>query len=351
MNILYIPLEFPDFQSAKKLPYPVGIGLAEGFKDIDFTVVPSFYNSELWGKYLHQIVMGQEFDQIWFEVLHSKMSVETLEFIASLAPVRVGLMLESLTILPEDYAIDPDGTKNREDNLKMKLPYLTHVVVADQRDLVYFKIPATFEVPSVPENIIDPNLNKKAMDSDKIIFHGENNRWTNLLGDRALVNPQAGLERIGQVPLQYENMTRATFDNMKGKEAIPIGYYKKFYDNWINIRKAMYSIQMNMLWGIEGYGFLNPPNRNNMVPSSVIEAMAAGKVVFSSRMYNGADFLFTNGKDILLYESFEHLLDLINLLSEDDKKDIARNAVNTVLESHTTEKQVERILKFVEESK
>jgi len=355
MNILYLPLEFPNFYSAKKLTYPVGVGLVEGFKGMSFTVVPSFYNSDLWLQYLNQIVMGQEFNQVWIEVVHSKMSKETLDFIASLAPVIVGFMIESLTMHPDEYIASPEGAKNRDDNLAMKLPYLTHAVVTDERDLNFSTVPTTFEVASVPESMIDPNLNKKAMDSDKIIFYGttygQRQKWVDLLGDKALVNPQGGLEDNSGVSQRFQTVTQSAFTNMHGKGAIPIGFYKKFCDDWLNIRKIMYRNWMNILWGIEGYGVLNPPHRTSVLSSRVIESMAAGKIVFSSRMYNGADFLFKNKQDILLYESAEELLDLVNFIREDDKQKIAQNAINTVLENHTTEKLVQRVLKFVEENK
>jgi hypothetical protein len=78
--------------------------------------------------------------------------------------------------------------------------------------------------------------------------------------------------------------------------------------------------------------------------------MAAGKVVFSPRMYNGADFLFNNGENIMYYESLEELEELIYEIDYADKYMIAKNAINTVLENFTTEKMVQRILKFVKEN-
>jgi hypothetical protein len=355
MNILYIPLEFERYYSAKKMTYPVGVGLVEGFVDkVDFTVVPTFYGSGMWLEYLQQITMGQKYDQVFLEVVHSNMNPAILDFISSLAPVRVGFVIESLTIHSDEYENNLQGTKNREDNLAMKLPYLTHLVVVDERDVNYAKIPTTFEVASVPESMIDVNLNKKANISDKVIFYGtlygERAKWVNVLGERALINPQEGLEEKGGIPQQYESVVRSAFDNMNGKETIPIGYYKRFCDDWMRIRKIMYSNWMNILWEIEGYGVLNPPHRTSVLSSRVIESMAAGKVIYSPRMFNGADFLFTNGKNILYYESIEELVDLINSISQEDKYNIAQNAINIILEKYTTEKMIGRVLKFIEEN-
>ena len=356
MNILLIPLEFPKWFSAKKMTYSVGVGLSEGFpKDIDVTVVPTFYNSGMWLQYLHQIVAGQKFDSIWLEVVHSKMPLEILEYIKSLADIRVGFIIESLTIHPDEYVSNSEGTKQREENLKAKLPFLTHVVVTDERDLSFFKIPAMFDIASVPENSIDPNVNIKALETGKVMFYGtpygQRQSWINALGDKLLLNPQGNLEEETGLPTQYEQITTSAFNNMNRKESIPIGYYKKFCDEWMNTRKKMYYNWMNILWGIESYGVLNLPHRTKVLSSRVVEAMAAGKIVFSPRMHNGADFLFNNGENILYYDSLEELLDLIDNIDYADKYMIGQNAINTVLESFTTERLVGRVLKFVEENK
>jgi hypothetical protein len=356
MNILYIPLEFPKYFSAKKMTYPVGVGLAEGFVGkVDFTVVPSFYNSGLWLEYLHQITMGQEYNQVWFEVVHSKIHLEILNYIKSLAEVRVGFVIESLTIHPDEYVNNPEGTKQREENLKEKLPYMTHAVVTDERDLAYFKIPAMLGIASVPESVIDPNVNVNSSRTDKVMFYGtpygERSSWVEKLGDRISINPQGNLEEQTGLGQKYQLIVDDAFNNMRGKEAIPVGYYKTFCDNWMTTRKQMYANWMNILWGIESYGVLNLPHRTNVLSSRVVESMAAGKVVFSPRMYNGVDFLFNNGENILYYESIEELLDLMDSIDQVDKHMIAQNAVNTVLESFTTEKLVQRVLKFVRENK
>ena len=354
MNILYMPLEFPKYFSAKKMTYPVGVGMCEGFANIDFTVVPLFYNSTLWGSFLQQIVMGQEFDQIWLEVVHSTMSPELLEFIHSLAPVTAGFVIESLTIHPDEYVNNPVGTKNRESNLAMKSPYLTHVVVTDERDLQSFNVPTLFEVASVPKSMIHPSINEQALAVDKTIFfgtpYGERSKWIDALGDKISVNPHGDLEEQTGLNQKYQTVVDSAFHNMQGKSAIPVGYYKIFCNDWMTTRKQMYHNWINILNSIEGFGVLNPPHRTAVLSARVIEAMAAGKVVFSHRMQNGADFLFNNGENILYYESLEELEDLIANIDYADKYMIAQNAINTVLENHTTEKLVQRVLKFVKEN-
>ena len=355
MNILYIPLEFPKYFSAKKMTYPVGVGLAEGFVGkVDFTVVPSFYNEGLWLQYLHQVTMGQKYDQVWFEVVHSKMDPEVLNYIESLAKIRVGFVIESLTIHPDEFVSNPVGTKNREINLEDKLSYMTHVVVTDERDLSYFKIPAMLGIASVPEKMVAPDIYQLAVTSNKVMFYGtpygERSAWIDKLGDKIAINPQGNLEDQAGFGQKYQFIVDEAFNNMRGKETIPVGYYKTFCDNWMLTRKQMYQNWMNILWNIESYGVLNLPHRTKVLSSRVIESMAAGKVVFSPRMYNGVDFLFKNGENILYYESLEELVDLMESITNPDKYKIAQNAINTVLEDFTTEKLVQRILNFVEDN-
>ena len=156
MKILYTPLEFPNWFSAKKLTYPVGVGLYEGLKEngVDFIVVPAVYNSSLWIEYVDQIIAGQKIDQVWFEVVHSSFSEKVINYIKTIAPIRVGFIIESLTIHPDEYKSNQKGTQKRIDNLNMKLPIMTHAVVTDARDQTVLGIPTRWEIATIPTKYI-----------------------------------------------------------------------------------------------------------------------------------------------------------------------------------------------------
>lgn len=349
MKILYLPLEFPNWYSAKKLTYSVGVGMCEG-TNIDFTVVPAMYTNNIWLNYLPQITAGQEYDQVWFEVVHSDMDEKVLQFIKTLAKIRVGFVIESLTIHPDEFKNNQVGTQKRVDNVKKKLPFMTHAVVADQRDTNAFEgIKTHWGISSVPESVVK-DINIESTNDLRFTFYGtvygDRQDWVDRMGSKLIVNPQGDLENASGLPARYEELFRSSYMNMQNKQTIPIGDYGKFESEWRTLRSRMYSNWMDIVYQFPGCGVVNLPHRTQVLSSRVIESMAAGKVVFSPRMNNGADFLFKNGREILLYDSIEQLGDIMNELTTDKAYFIANNAREKVLADFTITKLIVRILEF-----
>jgi glycosyltransferase involved in cell wall biosynthesis len=336
MKILYLPLEFPRFYSARKFSYPLGIGMVEGFKNIEHITIPALYSIPLQLEYVKKIIGDQKFDQVWLEVVHSQMSDELLTFLTKIAPVRVGFVVESLTIANDEFISNPVGTQRRVDNTYQKLPYLTHVIVTDERDLTSCNKPTMLGIASVPERLIKT----PSSTNDNAIFYGT------LYGDRndliknleymLNVNPPSAEDLTGLPPM-FDKLFVGNYEN-----------YNAFFHDWYQIRQSLYSVWINHLNVLPGCAMLNPPHRTNVLSSRVIEGMAAGKPVVSPLMGNGVDDLFEDGKEIIYYnESFE-LLDCLITLATNSKLrfKIAEAARVNILENHTTEVRVEEILKF-----
>lgn len=57
---------------------------------------------------------------------------------ATLAPVRVSFICESLEIDPGEWSNNPAGTLRRQKAVEQRLAYLTHIVAADEVDVEYF---------------------------------------------------------------------------------------------------------------------------------------------------------------------------------------------------------------------
>ena len=80
-----------------------------------------------------------------------------LEWVAELAPVRVGVLMESLRYDAEDYAWAPQ-LKHRQGQLEAQLPYLTHVLAPDEQDAAELNTRGSAKAlwwpPMVPERFI-----------------------------------------------------------------------------------------------------------------------------------------------------------------------------------------------------
>jgi hypothetical protein len=336
MKILYLPLEFNRFFSARKFPYPLGCGMVEGFKNIEHLTIPALYNTPIKKSTIASIIGDQKFDQVWLEVVHSQMSDDLLDWLTTIAPIRVGFVVESLTIDPKEFISNQLGTQRRVDNLNQKLPYLTHCVVTDERDLNTLEIPTMLGIASIPQRLVKTPSGT----ADDAIFYGT------LYGDRGAqikdlehtlnINPPSAEDSTG-LPRIFDDLfvTRWTA-------------YDDFYTDWYRTRQTLYSVWINHLHNLPGCGFLNPRHRTNVLSSRVIEGMAAGKPVISPLMGNGVDTLFTDCEDILYYDTDFALLECIINLGTNSKLRfaLADAARVNILENHTTERRVQEILNF-----
>ena len=55
-----------------------------------------------WVYHARKVLAGQRFDQVWLWLIHTPLDRATLEWVAELAPVRVGVLMESLRYDAED---------------------------------------------------------------------------------------------------------------------------------------------------------------------------------------------------------------------------------------------------------
>src|SRR5688572_5327496 len=94
-----------DWPSALPLAYTGQLGLEEGLEAFGagFVTIPF-----PWWPYAREICGGQRFDQVWVEVSHHGPVDPTFaEWLASLAPVVVGFVLESLDYTPAEVVLNP----------------------------------------------------------------------------------------------------------------------------------------------------------------------------------------------------------------------------------------------------
>ena len=207
MNILYLPLEFNRFFSAKKFPYPLGIGMVDGFSRnrVKHLTIPVAYGDQPWLYRLKDLIGDRKFDQVWLEVVHSIIPEQLLDYLTTLAPIRVGFIVESLTIDPNEFVNNLQGTQRRIDNMKRKLPYLTHLIVTDERDLSVYDTPTMLGIASIPERFVRIPMTT----TDKAIFYGtiygERKEWIERLKDRLNINPYSPEEDSG-IPYMFDKL-------------------------------------------------------------------------------------------------------------------------------------------------
>ena len=123
LKVLFLPLEFETWKSGRSLTYATGIGIEEGFlaNRVRYSTINTFCLKEM-----RTFCRNRQFDQIWMHVFPGHISEDLLEWLSELAPIRVGLVMESLryssdelTRAPWFSEITPQFNKNKG--------YLTHM--------------------------------------------------------------------------------------------------------------------------------------------------------------------------------------------------------------------------------
>ena len=145
MKVLLLILEFPLWPDAAKYTYECNFGIEEGLaaKWVDYIMIPvMFYQpGAQWVKWFDVIrtrLQGRKFDQVWFETTHSAFPVGFLDFIDSLAPVRVGFVGEDTEFHPVEKSSNPVGVQARIDKLSANLGHATHLIAVDEKDCERF---------------------------------------------------------------------------------------------------------------------------------------------------------------------------------------------------------------------
>ena len=309
---LLIQLDFQSWATARPWTYSAAFGVQEGLtaNGIDCVTVPAIAEHPCsspasWVYHAKQALAGQRFDQVWLWLIHTPLDDRILEWVAGLAPVRVGVLMESLHYDAEDYAWAPQ-LKSRPAKLDAQLPYLTHVLAPDEQDaaeLATRGIKTLWWPPMVPERFIVPPVGPPTQ--SQAVFHGtpygRRQHWmsepslTGRLhcanGAQPLTRKQQLFEQLQQVAAQYLAEDHAVTDEA-------IGEYARSLQQ---IRLAEFTDWMGQL--AQWPAIVNLPSLAKFYGGRVIEAMAAGRPVISWDIPDHPQNLrlFEPGHDILLF--------------------------------------------------
>lgn len=134
LRILLLQIEIPYWSGARSWSYDWHLGIEEGLRaqgvQVDTLTSPWFgYSSMLTRK---------RYDQVWVnDIVHLGVNAFAtqagLEWLANLAPVRLGCIVESAVYSAAEFEANPALARYRE-SLRSNLPYMTHVAAADEND-------------------------------------------------------------------------------------------------------------------------------------------------------------------------------------------------------------------------
>ena len=342
----------------------MNFGLEEGLaaSGVEHVTIPAFHempasNVNSWLSRAREICGEARFDQVWLEIVHSNLDEPFLEWVAALAPVRVGFICESLEIHPGEWINNPEGTLRRQKAVERRLPYLTHIVAVDEVDVKRFngegRIPATWwPIEAVPESFmtrhsVPPQHNYATFYG---ALYGERKRWLEepcLTG--LLVRPDASPEHATDLPKLFDDLNNSVLACLQN-DMDSMELFSSHMASLRLIRRECFSLYLQGLQS--GCAVVNLPQFGKLYAGRVTEGMVAGRPVISWEIPDrpSTKALFEDGKEILLYsqDNPEQLAAHIRRIQRepDFARYLTENARKKIAE-HSSEKFVTRLLGWI----
>lgn len=365
IRVLYLCLEFAQWHYAKRLAYPAGLGLEEGFtaNHIEVTTLPSICGISkearvAWQDHIRRLVGQQTFDQVWVEMVHSEWDDGFWHWIAQRAPIRVGLIMESLKYDSEVYAQAPQ-LQQRHDHVLKRLNWVTHALCIDEQDAAELNARGTLSALWWPQTIparcvrtLEPfPPDRRALFAGSIygsrqdlVHHRDLSRWMTY-------QTQAG-EAASRFPEWFDELHRRFVVWMNSGADVTLETLALHMESWRRIRIACFDLWLRGLQA--GGAVVNLPSYVKSYAGRVFEAMAAGRPVVAwdipDRPQNQA--LFEPGSEILLFDRDnpadlgKQLESLYNNPSKAMRMAFSSQAA--LLRSHTLEQRVAQVLQWIE---
>jgi len=358
---LLIQLEFPTWEMARPWTYSANFAIQEGLEANGFEcqTIPALPASSSpayapWLEHAEQLCKGKQFDLVWVWLVHCEYDRKFLEWIASLAPVRIGFVMESLSYTEEEKRFSPT-TQRRAAIVEHQLGYLTHAVVVDELDAELMNATGTnkaFWCPSfVPERFIVPP-NSDAL-HNVAAFHGTSyghrKAWLEHPALRgSLVAPPSSPTEVHRL---FDQLHLVTAERLRRQPSGVQELLPQYLSNLRRIRMAEYTQWMEEIgrWAC----IVNLPGFQKGYGGRVFEAMAAGRPVISwdipDRPKNRA--LFEDGREMLLFPNDNPGFlgkQIGRVLTEKEFAfELAKNAQRKMAKFHTAEKRIRQILDWI----
>ncbi|MCB0310469.1 MAG: glycosyltransferase [Bdellovibrionales bacterium] len=363
-------LEFQKWQNSCRWGYSNGLGMEWGLRANQrslFTVpvlheLP-FASCKAWREGIRALLSGLEFDQVWYEAVHSPLDQNDLDWIAELAPVRVAFVPENMLIRDAERQANPVAAQKREAQMDRSLKIATHIMAVDLEEVTRMnsagKIPVKWwGLTGIAEEFIATNV--ALLNSAKPLMYGalykRRTDWLERFQISELIErPSRSLEWETEYPALYDKLMETVPTLFSGSLEADRSAYEEFMHSYRYLKATLYSLWLKTLRN-SGV-ILNPPTYMNAYASRFLEGIASGCAVIAPRLdpKYGAVGKFVDGRDVLLYD-LEDAMELrshIDRLSKDSKfaENLALNGLTTMRKHYTARETTRSILDWIEETR
>ncbi len=363
-KILLIPFELANWKNGRAWSYTGNFGFEEGLtaNGIDCTVMPAIAglrsdDQASWLDYAALLFKDKKFDQVWIWITHNHYTPEFFAWLKTIAPVRVGIVMESMEHSPQELK-EMAKVGERKQKVLRELRHMTHVVTYDDADANMFDRelgkPALWCPIFVPWHNVTEKIKLPSPGPGVFLgstYNAERKAYLDYdnLKDY-LVSPELP-ESHTRWPAQFDQLQANCLHFLKTTSTLGIGDFNNYVILLRAIRRELFNLWLE---GLQlGYTTVNLPSICKFYPGRVVESMAAGRPVITPQPKGRAmQQLFEPGREILWYDRNRPstLRDQIQFLHQhpEQAQAMAERARDKVLKYHTAEIRARQILDWIE---
>lgn len=363
-RILLVPLECLTAHEARGWSYVGHFAVEDGLRahGVDVTVLPAWSggrssDQNSWLRRAREVVGDRPFDQVWVWLFHCHLERDFLEWVASLAPVRVGVLWESLDYTEEECAVN-EGLRHRKARVLKEIGSLTHLLAVDEADVDTFNaergVQAFWLHNAVPANCLVESPTPSPIPRTAFFgsVYGSRVRYLRRAEQEGLLVRPHPPESTSVAPNYFDALNFKVTRRLRQSADASFTDLQAHVSGLREARRRVFVLWLRMLghWAATA----NLPSMVKCYTGRVEEAMSAGSVVISYRIDGRPRNLglFEDGREILLYDrdDIEGLCEHARRVSRDARwvRSIAERALLKVRTHHTMEQRVRQILAWIQ---
>jgi len=366
-KILFVQQELTDWNAARMWGYTAHIGLEEGLEacEVEFTTILSS-----WFPFIKEFYAESTFDQVWInDVIHMfepkgwryyRLTLDDLDWLASLAPVRLGFVIESLNYTEDDYIRAP-YLANYIRILQKTIPYLTHILTPDEKDIDTIasmgSVHVDWYVMSIPLRYIFGGTPTPT--GTKPVFrgtaYGDRGRWLSYPTLADQIDFQLSSDNDTVLPDIFDKLHKDLYPQaILNKEKLQL-LYEIYLDIVRKARLLSFSMYMRDLQN--GAAVINLPAWGKIYTGRVFEGLASGRPVVTYRFDNSPRMtsLFKDQSEIILYDGTDPESLALHLKAISDNPEFAASVaamgLRTMRSYHSTEHRICQIIRWISDGK
>jgi len=363
MKILYVQHDMLVWASARQWSYTTHMAYVEGLRAAGHEVLVLFTSCWSWAP---RLVGDHRFDQVWVnDVTHilgqrpaweapPPLTEADFGWLATLAPVRVGIVMETLHYDDGDYAEVPELGRRVPLMQRAVLPHVTHFCVVDENDVRHVEnwgAQAIWTPCHVPRRFFRqgaPRVERPAV----FIGSGYQRRAKYLRNPRlaGLLEFRKSGEHTTPVPGLFDQLHNALRPQLLA-EPFNRTQWEGFVGTAQQLRAKLFDLFLDGL--TDSLASVNLPSFVKTYAGRVVESMAIGQPVVSWRIpsHPHTERLFRDGEEIVLFDDDdpERLASALERLRGEPglARRIGERALANAKTHHTSEHRVGQILDWI----